>query len=224
MKNIDDLFVAKISGAATILLILLIRFFDVRDIGPAGTSIGLSHLNEFVHNLSKENQFLYKLTGVFMVAAILIVLLVAALGVLQLIQRKSVMKVDEEILTTGTLYLIIIGIYMFFEIVIINYRPVIMPGEAAPEASFPSSHTMIICTVIGSAVMLARRYISPGQVRKIVQYVFMFIIAGTVIGRLLCGVHWFTDILGGVLISIMLLALYSWTLKHLKRRNKHYLI
>ena len=224
MKNIDDLFVSGISGTATILLILLVKFLDVRAIGPAGTSIGLSHLNELVHNLSKENQFLYKLTGVFMFAAILVVLLIAALGALQLLQRKNVMKVDAEILTTGTLYVIIIGIYMFFEIVIINYRPVIMPGEAAPEASFPSSHTMIICTVIGSAMMLARRYIRPGQVRQTVQYACMFIIVGTVIGRLLCGVHWFTDILGGVLISITLLSFYSWVLKHLKRHSKHYII
>ncbi len=224
MKDIDDLRMAQICGAATILLMLLVSFVDVRDIGPAGTSIGLSHINEFVHNLSPENILFYNITGLFGIVAILTVLLVAALGLLQLLKRKSILKVDTEILATGTLYVVLIGLYVFFEVVIINYRPVIMPGETAPEASFPSSHTMLVTTVMGSAIMLVRRYVSDGNIRRILKYIFGFIIVVTVIGRLLSGVHWFTDIVAGVLISMTMLSLYSWVLKHLKRHHIEYII
>lgn len=124
------------------------------------------------------------------------------------------LKVDREILSLGGLYIVVIGLYLFFENVIINFRPIIMPDNTHPEASFPSSHTMLVCVIMGSAAMLINRYIRNKPLNRILRAVCYVIIGVTVVGRLIAGVHWFTDILGGILISVTLLSLYEEVISH----------
>ena len=209
MKKKRRIYTAVISGALTVILILLIRLVDVAPIGPQGTSIGLSHLNRFVFELFGVNMVWYHITDWLGIAAVLTALLFAAVGLIQWIRRKSLLKVDREILTLGGLYLLVIGLYLLFENVIVNYRPIIMPGGTRPEASFPSSHTLLVCVIMGSAAILTKKYIQNKTLRKVLQAVCYIIIGVTVFGRLIAGVHWFTDIIGGILISIVLLSLFQ---------------
>ena len=196
-------------GVLTVLLIILLRFVDVRKIGPEGTSIGLSHLNKFFFDLTGLNIAWYDITDWLGLTSIATAFVFAVAGLVQLIKRKSLLKVDKEILFLGALYIVVIGLYFLFEKVIVNYRPVIMPGGSRPEASFPSSHTMIVCIIMGSAVMMIKKYIKKKSLQRVLAVFCYAIIAVTVIGRLIAGVHWFTDILGGILISISLLSLFS---------------
>lgn len=213
-----------IAGVLFILLIVLVKTVDVAAIGPAGTSIGLSKINGAVAGFFGTNMFWYKLTEVFGILAILTALCFALFGGLQMILRKSLVKVDKELFSLAGLYAVVVGLYVFFEKVIINYRPVIMPDETEPAASFPSSHTMLICVIMGSTMILSgkylKRYIESETVRNTIKAVCGFIIVLTVFGRLACGVHWFTDILGGVLISIALLAAFAGVIDMIRARRR----
>ena len=193
----------------TVILIALIRFVDVALIGAQGTSIGLSHLNQFVFDFFGVNMLWYNITDWLGIAAVLTAFLFAIIGLVQLIKRRSLLKVDREILALGVLYLVVIGLYIIFETVIINYRPIIMPDNTRPEASFPSSHTMLVCVIMGSAAMLINRYIKNKTLCRALRAMCFVIIIVTVVGRSIAGVHWFTDIFGGVLISVTLLSLYK---------------
>ena len=198
----------------TVILIALVRLVDAAPIGAQGTSIGLSHLNQFVFDLFGVNILWYNITDWLGVAAVLTGFVFAVTGLVQLIKRRSLLKVDREILSLGGLYIVVIGLYLFFENVIINYRPIIMPDNTSPEASFPSSHTMLVCVIMGSAAMLINRYIRNKPLNRILRAVCYVIIGVTVVGRLIAGVHWFTDILGGILISVTLLSLYEEVISH----------
>ena len=193
----------------TVILIALIRFVDVAPIGAQGTSIGLSHLNQFGFDVFGVNMLWYNITDWLGIAAVLTAFLFAIIGLVQLIKRRSLLKVDREILALGVLYLVVIGLYIIFETVIINYRPIIMPDNTRPEASFPSSHTMLVCVIMGSAAMLINRYIKNKTLCRALRAMCFVIIIVTVVGRSIAGVHWFTDIFGGVLISVTLLSLYK---------------
>ena len=219
MKNKNNLFVSGISGLLVMILIVLVRFVDVRPIGPEGTSIGLSRLNGFFFRLSGVNILWYHITDWLGVAAILVAFLFAMAGFVQLIKRRSILKVDREILALGGLYIVVIGLYVLFEIVIVNYRPIIMPDGTHPEASFPSSHTMLVCVIMGSAIMLIGKYLKEKPLCRVLRGFYSAIIGMTVIGRLIAGVHWFTDIVGGILISIFLLSLFSEVLKRTRRNT-----
>ena len=208
------LLTAGIGLLLTVILIALVRLVDAAPIGAQGTSIGLSHLNQFVFDLFGVNMLWYNITDWLGVAAVLTGFVFAVTGLVQLIKRRSLLKVDREILSLGGLYIVVIGLYLFFENVIINYRPIIMPDNTSPEASFPSSHTMFVCVIMGSAAMLINRYIRNKPLNRILRAVCYVIIGVTVVGRLIAGVHWFTDILGGILISVTLLSLYEEVISH----------
>ena len=197
-----------------LLLILLVKVVDVAAVGPEGTKVGLSKLNVAIHALFGEHLGWYKVTNVLGYLAILIALCFAAIGGLQLVYRRSVLKVDKEILLLGALYVVTILFYILFEKVIVNYRPMLMPGGEGPEASFPSSHTVLSCVILGSGLLLVKKYARKDKtVQLVLTVAFAVMLALIVAGRLLSGVHWFTDILGGLLLSAALLNAYEGLLK-----------
>ena len=209
MKQKKHYLTAGVCALLAIVLIVLVRCVDVAAIGPAGTRIGLSHLNQAVHELTGVHMLWYTVTDWLGIVAVLAVAAMALLGLVQLIRRRSLRKVDREILALGGLYVAIFLLYVFFEKVIVNYRPIIMPGCTAPEASFPSSHTMLTCVVLGGIRMVLDKYVKNKGLCTALQVLCWLIILVTVVGRLISGVHWFTDIVGGLLISTALLALFA---------------
>ena len=212
--------IAGISGLLFAVLIALVRLIDVQAIGPEGTQIGLSDLNRYVFKTLGVHMIWYEITDWLGIAAIFTAFLFALTGLVQWIRRKNLLKVDKEILALGGLYLIVIGFYVLFELVIINYRPIIMPGSVHTEASFPSSHTMLVCVIMGSAVPLLGKYMKSEVLCRALRIICATIIGITVVGRLISGVHWFTDILGGILISVMLLNLYAAILERIENSNE----
>ena len=215
----EKLLVSGVFFLMFILLIVLVRTVDVAAVGPVGTSIGLSHINSAFHDLTGFQKIWYRLSKYFGILSILVALLMAAAGAAQLIKRKSLRKVDLELTALGGLYALVIFLYVFFEFVVVNYRPVLMDGSTAPESSFPSTHTMLAIVVLGSAMMLIPRYISDIKLGKIMYIVCFCVLVLIVVGRLLSGVHWLTDILGGILISLALLSLFSAVLDTVRRKS-----
>ncbi len=191
-----------------LLMIVLVKFVDVAAIGPNGSEIGLSTINQAVHNFFGVHQFWYTLTQITGVLALLMCVFFAFVGLYQLIKTRDIQKVDRDIICLGIIYVITIVLYIFFEKVIINYRPIIMPDETELEASFPSSHTMLVNTVMMTAAMKFHKMIKDEKIRNIAVIVCIAIAVITVIGRLVCGCHWFTDILAGLFVSLSLIFLY----------------
>lgn len=200
---------AIVSGALFAALIYLLKTYDVAAIGPDGTSVGFATLNKAVHDLTGVNMLWYEITDYIGYGALGICALFGLAGLIQLVRRKSLLKVDRAILGLGVFYVIVLGLYVMFEKVIINYRPIIMPGATAPEASFPSSHTVLIIAVMASASLVMGDYVRSRGLKGLITFVCYTTILVTVLGRLYCGVHWFTDIVGGVLLSVTLVALFS---------------
>ena len=199
---------AVFSGALFAALIVLLGRYDVAAIGPAGTKVGFSHINQFVHELTGVNMLWYDITDYIGYGAIAVCGMFAVAGFVQLVRRRSLFKVDREIWALGGLFIAVIGCYVLFEKFIVNYRPVIMPGETAPEASFPSSHTMLIMTVMIAVMIVSDKYFSDlfGAFIRVLCFLTTLVTVG---GRLYCGVHWFTDIIGGILLSATLLLLFA---------------
>ncbi len=193
--------------AAFVLWTVLVRFIDLRAIGPEGSPVGFGALNRFVHDLTGVNLILYTLTGWLGLVPIAVAVGFAVLGLAQWIGRKSLKKVDRSILALGVFYVVVIAAYLFFEAVVINYRPVLINGYL--EASYPSSTTMLVASVMPTAAMQVRLRIKNTALRRCMILAIIAFTAFMVIGRLLSGVHWLTDIIGGMLLSAGLVTLYS---------------
>lgn len=185
---------------------ILVSIVDVASIGPNNSAVGFSSINGYMHDLIGVNMTLYALTDWLGLVAIGIALILAILGLAQLIKRKSILKVDRSLLLLGCYYIFVIFVFLFFERIIINYRPVLILGKL--EASYPSSTTMLVLCVASSALVQIKERIKNRAVRLIFLSLLMLYAVFMVGGRVLSGVHWFSDIIGGVLISSALFATY----------------
>ena len=192
---------------AFVLWTILVCFVDVRAIGPEGSSVGFAALNGFVHELTGVNWFLYTITDWLGIVPIAVALGFAGLGLVQLIKRKSLWKVDHSILALGVFYIVVMAAYIFFEVVVINYRPTLIDGYL--EASYPSSTTMLVMCVMPTAAMQLNARIKNTVLRRFAVIAIVVFTAFMVIGRLLSGVHWITDIIGGALLSAGLVTMYD---------------
>lgn len=192
-----------------IVLVVLLKTFDVAAIGPMDTSVGFSHLNGAFASLVGYNELWYRVTKLLGYGAFAVCGAFGALGAWQLITRKSLQKVDRKLLYLAGLYVVTILLYVLFEKVVINARPVLLPGETEPAASFPSTHTMLAIVVFGSAILLLPDYIASRPMCLAARIAAWALLLVTVIGRAVSGVHWLTDILGGVMLGTLLLSVFE---------------
>jgi len=206
-KNIKLFFAGVSLLAAFVLWTVLVCFIDVRAIGPRESSVGFATLNGYVHNLTGVNMSLYVITDWLGLVPIVVAFGFAVLGLVQWIQRKSLLKVDRSILTLGGFYVVVMAVYILFEIVVINYRPTLIDGYL--EASYPSSTTMLVMCVMPTAMMQLRTRIKNKAFSRCVMLAMTAFIAFMVIGRLVSGVHWITDIIGGALLSTAMVLMYG---------------
>lgn len=202
MKNKKNILICVLLVLLSIIYTLLVKYVDTSIIGPNGSVVGFSSLNSFVFNLTGNNMTLYKITEILGIIPILIALMYAVIGLIQVIDRKS-LKVDKELIALGILYIIVILIYVFFEKCIINYRPVIIDGVL--EASYPSSHTLLSICICGSALLINKYLFNNKKNYKYINIISIISMVLIVLGRLLSGVHWASDIIGSIIISITLL-------------------
>lgn len=202
MKNKKNILICVLLVLISIIYTLLVKYVDTSTIGPNGSVVGFSSLNSFVFNLTGNNMTLYKITEILGIIPILIALMYAIIGLIQVIDRKS-LKVDKELIALGILYIIVILIYVFFEKCIINYRPVLIDGIL--EASYPSSHTLLSICICGSALLINKNLFNNKKIYKYINIISIISMVLIVLGRLLSGVHWASDIIGSIIISITLL-------------------
>ena len=193
--------------AAFVIWTLLLCAVDVRAIGPRSSSVGFGTLNQFFHELTGVNMTLYVITDWLGLVPIAFALGFAILGLCQLISRKSIFKVDLSILALGVFYIAVISVFIFFENAVINYRPTLIDGYL--EASYPSSTTLLVTCVMPTAMIQLGERIKHKRLRTAILFAIAVFIAFMVIGRLLSGVHWLTDIIGGVLVSVGLVSIYA---------------
>ncbi len=209
MKRADKKRILVRAGflAAFVLWTILVSFVDIRAIGPSGSSVGFATLNGYVHKLTGVNIPLYTITDWLGLVPIGVAFSFALLGLVQWIKRKSLLKVDRSLLALGGFYVVVLAVYIFFEIVVINYRPVLIDGYL--EASYPSSTTMLVMCVMPTAMMQLHARIKNDVFRRCVIIGIAVFIAFMVIGRLVSGVHWLSDIIGGALLSAGLVIIYA---------------
>ena len=202
-----------------IVFTMMVLLVDVQPVGPEGSKVGLATINQSVFECLGVNVLWYEITDWLGLLAVLFALFFAVLGLVQLVKRKNLWKVDYEIILLGMFYILVAVSYLFFEIAIVNYRPVMMDNSL--EASYPSSHAMIVICIMATAMIEFRKLFADKKALRTVLYaVSTAIILTTVIGRLLSGVHWFTDIIAGVLLSSALVMLYYSSVIFIDEKQK----
>lgn len=206
MKRQKDFCIAICMLTAFLLWTAALHFVDTKMIGPLGSTVGFATINQFIHSLTGVHMSLYAITDWLGLVPLLFIIGFALLGLVQWIKRKHLLNVDFSILVLGGFYIVVMAVYVLFEVSVVNYRPLLINGH--PEASYPSSTTMLVMCVISTAVMQLNARIKHKVFKGCVTSAMTAFMLFMVIGRLISGVHWFTDIIGGALLSAGLVLMY----------------
>lgn len=205
MKNRKLLLLGCFLTTLFVVWTFLVIRCDVQRIGPAGSAVGLATLNGWFHNLTGVSMELYTITDWLGIVPLISAGYFACMGLYQLITRRSFFNVDRGLYILGVFFLIVIGIFILFEKLAINYRPVLIDGEL--EASYPSSTTLLVSTVMPVSIMQFKQRFKNSSSFNILIAVFTLFM---VIGRTVAGVHWLSDIIGSILISTAPVLFYAY--------------
>ncbi len=184
----------------------LVRYVDVQAIGPNGSAVGLASVNGPFHRLTGVHMQLYTVTDWLGLVPLLVALGFALLGLMQAIKRRGLLRADPDLWMLGGFYIAVLAAYVLFEKNVINYRPALIDGVL--EASYPSSTTLLTLCVMPTAMMQLHQRIKNRTVRLAVLSAALAFTVFMVMGRTISGVHWLTDIIGGVLLSGGLITMY----------------
>ena len=207
MKKKKELILGVILLVVFIIWTGLIQYVDVKPIGANNTDIGFSTLNSYFHQMTGVHMTLYTITDWLGLIPIFICVVFGGLGLVQLIKRKSLFKVDKDLILLGIYYFIVIMGYLIFEMIPINYRPILIDGRL--EASYPSSTTLLVLSVMPTLLLQVKRRSTHILITKIVSVVTVLFSLFMVIVRLIAGVHWLTDIIGALILSAGLYYVYK---------------
>ena len=193
--------------AAFVVWTLLIQTVDVQPVGQNGTYIGFATFNGWFHKLTGVHMTTYTITDWLGLVPLFICMVFGMIGLVQLIKRRSLLKVDYDIIVLGVYYILVMFGYVIFEMIPINYRPILINGFM--EASYPSSTTLLVLGVMPTLVEQMNRRLKNAVLKRSIMVFTVLFSAYMVIGRLISGVHWFTDIVGSIFLSMGLFCIYK---------------
>lgn len=201
-----------ISGILCLIIFVLwtalILTVDVQAVGVNGTKIGLATLNTWFHDLTGVNMRLYVITDWLGLIPVFVCIFFGMVGFLELLKRKSVLRVDPDILFLGIYYVTVISAYIIFEMFPLNFRPVLIDGVM--EASYPSSTVLLVLSIMPTLIFQSNRRIESSGIKITVIVLSVIFSVFMVVGRLLSGVHWVTDIVGSCFLSAGLFNVYKF--------------
>ena len=192
-----------------VVFTVLVKIVDVGFVSSTGSLVGFSSVNIPFSQKFGFNPIFYKVSEVLGYLIFLVIAVFAFIGCYQLIKRKSLMKVDKDLYALAITYVFTFALYIFFDkVLVINLRPIIMAGESIAEPSFPSSHTLLAVSVLGTAISECGK-IRKKSFRVSLVIVLAILMGATVLSRLFSGVHWVTDIIAGILWGEVMMTLYQ---------------
>lgn len=185
----------------------LIQIVDVQSIGQKGTEVGFATFNSWVHQLTGVHMLIYTITDWLQLVPVFICLMFGTIGFVQIIKRKSLLKVDLDVILLGFYYLLVVLGYFLFEMIPINYRPILIEGRL--ESSYPSSTTLLVLSVMPTLIFQANRRLQSVKAKNVISILTIIFSLFMVIARMVSGVHWITDIMGAILLSMGLFCMYN---------------
>ncbi len=188
-------------GFLFIFLILLILLMSVDKASNIYKEIGLYNFNK-IFLVDYYNESWDGFSDVILYISILFILGLIIYGIYQLYKRKSLFKVDKDIILTGFGFVFIIIIWFIFDKFIdINYRPIAVNGSA--QTSFPSTHVMLACfSLLATTRIILKRNTNELKYNIITYGGVSILVILCSLGRILSKMHWTTDVLGAIFISL----------------------
>lgn len=217
-KNKINLIILLSLAIVAFLFTGIVALVDVNAIGPLDSKVGFSSINGAFRSLIGQSDLFYQISKYLGYLAILVAVGYVVLFIYSAIKNKSLKLVSKNLYALFAVYCLTVLVYVLFEIVVVNYRPVLEDGVL--EASFPSSHTMLACVICATAVLTNVVQFKSCALRKIGNVALIVLAVAIIVFRTLSGVHWLTDIVGAIIYSAVLAFAYYTAVCYFNQKEK----
>jgi undecaprenyl-diphosphatase len=110
------------------------------------------------------------------------------------------------------LILMAVTYVVFDKFLVLNTRP-----DGSGEASFPSTHVMVVGTIFLLAAIALPRYIKSKATCAILDIIMLALFALTAYGRIAANMHWLSDVVAGAVFAAVFGLIYYLII----RKPKH---
>ena len=154
------------------------------------------------------------ITNIILISALITVAFFAALGLYQWITRKSLKKVDPEILWMPLPLLLMTIVYFIF-----IFFPVATRPNGSGESSFPSTHVMVVTTIYFMITIIIPKYIKSTAIQIALEFIIVIFISLTCTGRIMAELHSLWDVIGGIVFAFIFSEIYYLAYRKGKKKN-----
>ncbi len=107
----------------------------------------------------------------------------------------------------------VLGLNYLIKLIFRRARPVQFMMIKIGGYSFPSGHAMVSFSLFTTLLIFINKYIKNKNIKLILQIICLFLIIMMPISRVYLGVHYFTDVVTGMLISAIIILIEKKYLK-----------
>lgn len=192
----------------TILFLVLTVSLLLVDVQSAGAqTVGWASLNFWWHDLISVQHGWHIVSNIVATVTLLALCAMVVWQFIIMLRGKSFRAFLKQWLAFDITVILLVLCYVLFQIVVVNYRPIMIDGMA--EVSYPSSHILLFATLLPLIVCECWHNVPSKVWRRVIAVSALVLMVVGIVARALCGYHWLTDSVGALLLSAALVAWYK---------------
>jgi undecaprenyl-diphosphatase len=152
------------------------------------------------------------ISDVILISAFAVFAVFAILALCQLIKRRSLKKVDKQLLWAILPFALMAIAYVVFDkFIVLNTRP-----NGSGEPSFPSTHVMVVATIFLVVASILPKYIKSKSACVVLDLMMLLLLFLVCAGRVFSKMHWISDVLGGLGFAAIFAGIYYLIIRRYK--------
>lgn len=196
---------ALILTAVFVVLTITVKYVDQKNIGSQ--VIGWATINLWWRDIIGVRNFWQIASHIFAAITLIILVMFLVWQAIALLRRKSFRTMPRHWWFFDLTLIALALCYIVFQIMVINFRPLLIDGVA--ELSYPSSHVLLLATLWPVFILTLSREVKSRPWLRVASVIGIIVMTVGIIARLLSGYHWFTDIIGGIMLGAVLTCWYQ---------------
>ena len=157
-----------------------------------------------------------QITDIILYASFAVLAAFLIIGIYQLFTRKSFKKIDKALRWMLLPLALMVLTYLLFDKVL---PPITTRPNGSGEPSFPSTHVMVVATILFLAMMELPRYVKSKVARIILEIVMVVLLSLTCTGRIISEMHSLIDVIGGLIFAFIFTEIY-YQIVHPRKKKK----
>lgn len=197
-------------GLSAVVLTMAVGMIDVKVVSGTGAEVGFATLNQAIWDFFGVNETWDGMTDILMWIMVITAVVAGGWGLMRWAKdEKDSARIGKGVVGFAGAGALMVAVHWFFDnIWVVNYRPVLVDGMKA--VSFPSAHTLVAVVLGISTAMMLCQLVKNRTARVVINTLLPTLMVWIMVGRIMAGAHWVTDVAGSLCYGMTIVSAYQW--------------